>query len=106
LERIRAAQAARLERRNAIEQSRLIDVDILTPLFEGIFRTFGMEFEAIERIHGPAVGDGIRQALARTDKAVRAQIKELEAAAAPPPPKENRLGHVAASGEDRDRRSK
>ncbi len=80
-ETLQKERAREAKRRNDLAEGRLIAVDDVLSMVDTVFAALRTEFEAIERAHGTAVGDWIRQALARADASVRSRIPSPPAAA-------------------------
>lgn len=83
LEKYRKEKAREAKRRNDLAEGRLIEMEEVHAFIDLFFGTLRTEFEAMERVHGTAVGDWARQAIARTEEAIKAKLPKPEPAVPP-----------------------
>lgn len=74
LERLRKEKAIEAKRRNEVASGRLVEIDDVLKSVDVIFTALRAEFEALERLYGAAVGDAIRQAIARAEVTMKAKL--------------------------------
>jgi len=65
LEKYRKEKARQAKRENDAAEGRLVEVEDVYRIQGEVFGAMGRELEAVERLHGLAVGQAIREALAR-----------------------------------------
>lgn len=73
LEEYRKEKAREAKRRNDVEEGKLVDIETVRRDLATIFGAYRARLEAVERTHGPQVGDSLRAALAETEAVCKAK---------------------------------